>query len=187
MGTTSRYILFFPTAQTRIARNYGAVAKFLVWEQSQARKRVVYFVTVFVICGFFSKLLVTITSLTSLFQGRVVHIMPGISMQVLNLNMSFFADLVLSLMNVVHRSMQLLEERNKLVFEQSNCVKADPPPVFLLVILFTQVNSCAVIKMLAVPMSSFHCNSYICKLHFQYGSTSHTCTIALQLHDSFIC
>ena len=76
MRTTSRYILFFPIAQTRSARNYGAVAKFLVWEQSQARKRVVYFITVFVICGFFSKLLATITSL---FQGRIVHIVPGIS------------------------------------------------------------------------------------------------------------
>lgn len=57
--------------------------------------------------------------------------------------MPFFADLVLSLMNVVYQSMQLLEERNKPVFEQSNYVKADSPPVFLLVIFFTQVNSCA--------------------------------------------
>ena len=64
-------------------------------------------------------------------------------------------------MNVVHQSMQLLEERNKLVFEQSNYVKADPPPVFLLVILFTQVNSCVVIKMLAIPMPRSHCSTTV--------------------------
>ena len=134
----------FPTAQTRSARNYGAVANLLVWRQSQARKRVVYFITVFIVCGFFSKLLVSQVSF-------IEQIIPMVL-----LNTPFFADLVLSLLNLVYMSTRLLEERNKLVLEKSNYVEGDSPPAFLLVILFTQVNSCVMIMRLAVPPCSSH-------------------------------
>ena len=134
----------FPTAQTRSARNYGAVANLLVWRQSQARKRVVYFITVFIVCGFFSKLLVSQVSF-------IEQIIPMVL-----LNTPFFADLVLSLLNLVYKSTRLLEERNKLVLEKSNYVEGDSPPAFLLVILFTQVNSCVMIMRLAVPPCSSH-------------------------------
>ena len=142
----------FPTAQTRSARNYGAVANLLVWRQSQARKRVVYFITVFIVCGFFSKLLVSQVSF-------IEQIIPMVL-----LNTPFFADLVLSLLNLVYKSTRLLEERNKLVLEKSNYVEGDSPPAFLLVILFTQVNSCVIIMMLAVPpCSSHYCGNIIFK------------------------
>ena len=73
------------------------------------------------------------------------------------LNTPFFADLVLSLSNLVYNSTQLLEERNKPVLEIPNYVEGDSPPAFLLVIFFTQVNSCVMIMMLAVPLCNSHC------------------------------
>ena len=73
------------------------------------------------------------------------------------LNTPFFADLVLSLSNAVYKSTQLLEEKNKLVLEKSNYAEGDSPPVFLLVIYFTQVNSCVMIMMLTVPITSSQC------------------------------